>query len=159
MAKSMQPRRYESPRRREQAEATRSQILDAAKTLFERDGYSGTSIAAIAKEAGVAMKTIYLGFETKSGLLRALWNRQLRGDQDEVPVAEQSWYREVLEEPDPEKALRLNARNGRRRKESIAVLSQVIYRIPRSRRYGSGSRRNFAITSGRSSRPYTGGGR
>jgi AcrR family transcriptional regulator len=128
MAKSVQSRRYESPRRREQAEATRSQILDAAKTLFERDGYSGTSIAAIAKEAGVAMKTIYLAFETKSGLLRALWNRQLRGDQDEVPVADQPWYREVLEEPDPEKALRLNARNGRRRKESIAALSQVIYR-------------------------------
>jgi AcrR family transcriptional regulator len=128
MAKGVQSRRYESPRRREQAEATRAQILDAAKTLFERDGYAGTSIAAIAKQAGVAMKTVYLGFETKSGLLRALWNRELRGGKEEVPVAEQPWFREVVEEPDPEKVLRLNARNGRARKESIASLGQVIFR-------------------------------
>ena len=70
-------------------------------------------MAAIAEEAGVALKTVYLAFETKSGVLRALWHLRLRGDEDDVPVGERDWYREVLDEPDPERQLRLNARNSR----------------------------------------------
>ena len=69
-------------------------------------------------EAGVALKTVYLAFETKGGVLRALWNLRLRGDRDEIPIARQRWYREVLEEPDPERQLRLNARNSARRQAS-----------------------------------------
>ena len=63
-------------------------------------------MAAIATEAGVALKTVYVTFETKSGLLRALWNLLLRGDEDDATVAERGWYREVLDEPDPELQLR-----------------------------------------------------
>ena len=119
-------RRYHSPRRKEQAEATRREILDAAERLFIRNGYVATSMAAIAKEAGVALKTVYLAFETKSGLLRALWHRNLRGGREDVPVGDQEWFREVLEEPDPAKALRLNARNSRMVKTRIAPLGEVI---------------------------------
>ena len=78
-------RRYDSPRRREQAAATRREILEAAQRLFERQGYAATTMAAIAAEAGVALKTVYVVFETKSGLLRALWHLLLRGDQDDDP--------------------------------------------------------------------------
>lgn len=119
-------RRYESPRRREQAAVTRRAILDAAQPLFERDGYSATTMAAIAEGAGVSLKTVYVVFETKSGILRALWNLLLRGDDDEAPVAQRTWYRAVLEEPDPERTLRLNARNARRVKERAAALMAVI---------------------------------
>src|ERR671922_1608921 len=126
MAERVKTRRYESPRRREQAAATRRSILDAAQRLFEKQGYAATTMAAIAAEAGVALKTVYLAFETKSGVLRALWNVLLRGDHGEVPVAEQSWYREVLAEPDPERKLRLNARNSRAAKTRIAGVLKVI---------------------------------
>jgi AcrR family transcriptional regulator len=127
MADRVKPtRRYNSPRRQEQAAATRREILDAAQRLFERHGYAATTMAAIAGEARVALKTVYLAFETKSGLLRALWNLRLRGDRDELPVAQQQWYREVVEEPDPERQLRLNARNSRERKVQIAALLDVI---------------------------------
>src|SRR6478752_4992876 len=112
-------RRYHSPRRQEQAAATRRSILDAAGRLFERQGYPATTMEAIAAEAGVALKTVYVVFETKSGLLRGLWNHLLRGGDDELPVAEQEWYRELLDEPDPERQLRLNARNSRAGKERI----------------------------------------
>src|SRR5918997_3232117 len=96
-------RRYDSPLRREQAAATRRRILEVAQPLFEHDGYTTTSMAAIAAAAGVSLKTVYLAFETKSGLLRALWHLLLRGDEDDAPVRERRWYREVLDEPDPER--------------------------------------------------------
>ena len=80
MAERVKPKRpYESPRRREQAAATRLEILEAAQRLFERDGYAATTMAAVAAEARVALKTVYIAFETKSGVLRALWNLRLRG--------------------------------------------------------------------------------
>jgi AcrR family transcriptional regulator len=119
-------RTYNSPRRREQAAATRRQILSAAQRLFESQGYSATSMAAIAAEAGVVPKTVYLAFETKSGLLRALWHLLLRGERAELPVAQQAWYRQVIEEPDPERQLRLAAHNSRLVKERAAALMEVI---------------------------------
>ena len=119
-------RRYDSTRRRAQAAATREEILAAAQRLFERNGYGATTMAAIAEEAGVALKTVYLGFETKSGLVRALWNRLLRGEREEIPVAEQPWYREMLDEPDPVRQLRLNARNARAAKVRMGAILEVI---------------------------------
>ena len=100
-------------------------------------------MAAIATEAGVALKTVYLAFETKSGVLRELWNVTLRGDDGDVPVAEQAWYRETLDEPDPERQLRLNARNSRRGKERVAAVGEVIRsgaRRPIPRSPSSGAR-------------------
>ena len=127
MADVPNPKRsYDSPRRREQAAATRRDILEAAQRLFERRGYATTKMADIATEAGVALKTVYSAFETKSGVLRALWNVLLRGDDADVPVEQREWYREVIEEPDPERQLRLNARNARAVKERIAGVLEVI---------------------------------
>ncbi len=119
-------RRYESPRRRAQAAETRRQILEGAQRLFEQQGYAATTMAAIAAEAGVALKTVYVAFETKSGVLRALWNLLLRGDEDNAPVAERQWYRAVLEEPDPERRVRLTARNSRTVKERVGRMLGVI---------------------------------
>ena len=39
--------------------ATRHRVLDAAETLFVRDGYAATTIAAIAEEADVAVQTVW----------------------------------------------------------------------------------------------------
>src|SRR6266536_701964 len=120
-------RRYDSPRRREQAAATRRDILEAALRLFEQQGYAATTMAAIAAEARVALKTVYVAFETKSGVLRALWNMLLRGGDEDIPVAERAWYREVLDEPDPERQLRITARNSRVVKLRIGALLEVIH--------------------------------
>ena len=62
-------RPYNSPRRQQQAAATRRAILEAAERLFLRDGYPATTMEAIAGEADVSLKTVYLPFSTKSGLL------------------------------------------------------------------------------------------
>ena len=72
---------------------------DAAQQLFEREGYVSTTVEAIAAEAGVALKTVYVRFKTKSGVLRALWNLLLRGDDESIPVADRDWYRAVSASP------------------------------------------------------------
>jgi AcrR family transcriptional regulator len=119
-------RRYHSPRRRQQAAATRGQVLQAAQRLFEQHGYTATSMAAIASEAGVSLKTVYLAFETKSGLLRALWHLLLRGDEEAVPVGARPWFQAVLDEPDPARQLRLNVRNAKLVRARIGPLLEVI---------------------------------
>lgn len=126
MSPPVKRRRYESPLRREQAAETRRRIIIAAQELFERDGYAATSMAAIASAAGVSLKTVYLAFETKSGLLRALWHLLLRGEQDSLPLGEQPWYRAVLDEPDPERQLRLNMRNSLMVKARAGAILEVI---------------------------------
>jgi len=127
MADDVKPtRRYDSPRRRAQAESTRRDVLASAERLFEQQGYPATTMAQIAEDAGVALKTVYLAFEAKSGVLRSLWNLLLRGDEDDRPVAERDWYRAVLEESDPERRLRLNARNSVAGKRRLSRILEVI---------------------------------
>jgi AcrR family transcriptional regulator len=119
-------RSYDSPRRREQAAATRAAILDAALRLFEQHGYAATSVGAIAKEAGVALKTVYAVFGTKRGVLVALRSRLVRGSDDPVPVAEREWFRAVLDEPDPRKRLSLFAHNAALLKDRAGPLFEII---------------------------------
>ena len=126
MSETGEKRRYHSPRRQAQAAATRLEILEAAGRLFDRQGYEATTMAAIAAEAGVALKTVYVAFDTKAGVLTALWNLRLRGDDGDAPIAERAAYREVLDEPDPERQLRLNARNSRAGKQRIGQVAEVI---------------------------------
>lgn len=120
------PRSYHSPRRQEQAAATRQAILEAAQRLFEHQGYAATSMPAIAAEAGVALKTVYVVFETKARLLHALWEARLGGDEEAIPVFERAWYRRVLEEPSPERKLRLVAAQARVVKTRSGALLEVI---------------------------------
>lgn len=127
MSRDVKPRRrYESPRRREQAAATRLAILEAAERLFAERSYAGTSVGEIAEAAGVALKTVYAVFGTKAEVLRALWNLRMRGDEEAVPLAERAWFRETIDEPDPNRRLALLARNARIVRERTGVLPAIV---------------------------------
>jgi hypothetical protein len=127
MKDAVKPKRaYKSSIRGQQASATRRVILDAAKRIFEKQGYAATTMQAIAAEADVVPKTVYAAFVTKGGLLSALWDVVLRGSEDAAPVGSLPWYREAIEEPIPERQLRLNARNSRVVKQRIAGVVSVI---------------------------------
>lgn len=80
----------------------------------------------IAKAAGVALKTVYVGFDTKAGLLRVLWDERLSGAEADIPVTERAWYRGVFEEADPERKLRLVAAQSRVVKSCSGALMEVI---------------------------------
>jgi AcrR family transcriptional regulator len=126
MAQEIKRRRYDSSRRRQQAAENRRGILEAAERRFVRDGYSATSIAAVADEAGVSQKTVYLAFETKANLLRTLWNARLRGDEGDAPVGERDWFRSILEEADPERLLKALAAAAGRARERMGPTLRVI---------------------------------
>ena len=81
-------RTYNSTRRSRQAAETRAEILAAAVELFGEQGWSGTTLAAIASRAGVAVETIYSGFGSKKGLLRAALDVAVVGDAEAIPFAE-----------------------------------------------------------------------
>jgi AcrR family transcriptional regulator len=51
---------------------TRTQILEAARGMFEEHGYYGAGLGAVAKEAGVSRQAIYLHFPSKAELLTDL---------------------------------------------------------------------------------------
>ena len=57
--------------RAERAKATRQRVTEAAAPLFVRDGYVETTMAAIARAAGVAVQTLYLSFGSKVAVLEA----------------------------------------------------------------------------------------
>jgi AcrR family transcriptional regulator len=59
-------------RRQIQAEATRRDILAAARRLFAERGYAATSMAAIAEAAGAAVQTVYDSVGPKRAIVLAL---------------------------------------------------------------------------------------
>jgi AcrR family transcriptional regulator len=81
MATVKPKRRYDASGRQAQARRTRQVILDAAQRQFLEGGYAATTIAAIAAEAGVSVETIYKAFGGKPGLVRAIYQRGLVGQQ------------------------------------------------------------------------------
>ena len=97
-------RRYDSPRRAEQARQTRAAVTSAAQRLFLRDGFAATTIAAIAAEAGVSTETIYKAFSGKPGLVRAICEQALAGE-GPVPAETRSDHLQASE-PDPRKIIR-----------------------------------------------------
>ena len=90
----------------EQAQATRGRIVVAATELFVRDGFLTTTMAAVAKEAGVAVQTLYLSFGSKTAILQAAFDEALRGP---VPhdILESDWFQQVLTEEDGVAAVQL----------------------------------------------------
>lgn len=81
--------------RQQQAQATRERIAAAARRLFGTGGYGATSMETIAREAGVAPRTIYTAFGTKREILSFICERWL----EEARARELAG--QVFAEPDP----------------------------------------------------------
>jgi len=127
MTAAVKPRRsYESPRRREQAAETRRKILDAAERLFAQHGYAATSMPAIADQAGVALKTVYLACGTKADVLHALWDVRLGGDDQPIPVTDRPWYLQLLLADDPHQLLRIATHQSRAVKERAGEVMLIL---------------------------------
>jgi AcrR family transcriptional regulator len=81
-------------------------MLDAGRRLFLEHGYAGTTVGMVADEAGVAVQTVYKAFRNKPGLVKALVDVAIVGDDEPVPLMEREFVRTNMAEPDPAKKLR-----------------------------------------------------
>jgi AcrR family transcriptional regulator len=107
MSARVNPRRpYDASRRREQARQTRRAVLAAAHEAFVRDGYAATTMASIAAAVGVSVETVYKAFGNKPGLMKAVFDVAVVGDDEPVPMLQREFVRRTSAEPDPRVKLR-----------------------------------------------------
>jgi AcrR family transcriptional regulator len=120
------PRPYAAPNRGAAAQRTRASIVDAAKRSFEDVGWAGTTIAAVARSAGVSPKTIESAFGTKAALLAAAFDYAMRGDIDPIPVAQRPLGVAVEQAHDAKTMLRRHARYLRAIHERSARIAWTV---------------------------------
>jgi AcrR family transcriptional regulator len=69
---------------RRRKEARPEEILDAALELFTEKGFSATRICDVAKKAGISKGTLYLYFESKEAIFRAVVQEMISPELDRV---------------------------------------------------------------------------
>ncbi|HEY7488554.1 MAG TPA: helix-turn-helix domain-containing protein [Streptosporangiaceae bacterium] len=92
---------------------TEAKILRAATRLFLERGYARTTLSAVAAQARVGARTVYIRFGTKAALLKRVVDVALVGDTAPVDVRGRPWF--VLARTAPTLADRIAAlaRGGR----------------------------------------------
>jgi AcrR family transcriptional regulator len=107
------PRPYDATERRRLAEQqrreSRRRVVAAASRCFQDAGYAATTIADIARAAGVAVQTVYSAVGGKADLLIEVVNQAVAGDDREVMFLEREWMIELRAEPDPRRQIRIFA--------------------------------------------------
>ena len=115
-------RPYDASSRRENAARNRAAVLAACRELLFRDGYHHMTVRSVAEQAGVSPETIYKAFGGKPGLMKALWDVTLAGDDEPVPIADRPEMHEVRSAREPAEKLRLWAGFVRGANQRLAAL-------------------------------------
>jgi AcrR family transcriptional regulator len=113
--------------RRERAARTRRAIVRAAAEEFRTRGYHGTTMAAIADRAGVAVQTVYFVFHTKALLLTATIDDAVMGEDQPTPPEETDWWQEGATTDDGRRALDLFVTNVAAIERRAAALNRVAH--------------------------------
>jgi AcrR family transcriptional regulator len=120
-------RKYNSTRRKTQAQQTRMQIIEAARILFIEYGYTGASIEAIAKQANVAPETVFAIFGNKRTILMNLVAISVGGDDQPIPLMKRPGPQAVLQETNPNTQLRLFAHDIANILERVAPVMEILH--------------------------------
>ncbi len=75
---------------------TETELIDAARALFLENGYVATTLAQIARRAGLAERTVYVRFGTKATLFRRVVDQALVGDTQPIDFAHRPLTREAM---------------------------------------------------------------
>jgi len=106
-------RTYDARRRRERADderrETRNRVVAAARDLFVAKGYTATSMADIAAEAGVALQTVYKAGTSKAELLHMVVDAEVAGDDEQVMFAQRESFQALARQTDPRRQVRMLA--------------------------------------------------
>jgi AcrR family transcriptional regulator len=127
MAEEQHPkRRYNSTRRQAQAAETRRQIVEAARRLFAEHGYTGTTMEMLARQAGVAIETVYAIFGNKRAILSRLVDVSVGGDETPVALLDRPGPQATLHEPDQRRQVRLFAHDIREIMERMSPIFEML---------------------------------
>jgi AcrR family transcriptional regulator len=106
-------RSYDATSRRaradEQRRATRARVVAAARDLFLSRGYVATTMADIAREAGVALQSVYSAGQNKADLLHLVADLAVAGDDEDVMVIDRPQFAAIADEHDPARQVRMVA--------------------------------------------------
>jgi AcrR family transcriptional regulator len=80
-------------------------VVDAARALFLDRGYQATTIDAISDRSDVPAATVYRLFTSKLGILKALLDVSIAGDDEAVSLPERPQVAALFAEPVPEQLL------------------------------------------------------
>jgi AcrR family transcriptional regulator len=83
----------------------RRAVVEAARTLFVDRGYRATTIEAVSDRSDVPPATVYRLFSSKLGILKALLDVSIAGDDQALPLLDRPEVGALFAEPDPEKLL------------------------------------------------------
>jgi AcrR family transcriptional regulator len=83
----------------------RAAVIQAARVLFLERGYTATTIEAISDRADVPPATVYRLFSSKLGILKALLDVSIAGDDEAIPLPDRPHARALLHDPDPAEQL------------------------------------------------------
>ena len=119
-------KRYTSEVRDEQARRTRRAIVTAAHDLFLAQGYTATTIDAIADAAHVSRRTVFNSVGGKATLLKLALDWAIAGDDEPVPLADRPGVKAIQAESDPRKALALWAQMVTEIAARVAPIAEVI---------------------------------
>jgi AcrR family transcriptional regulator len=100
MSEPVKRRAYDSSRRQEQARRSRARVLAAARRRFLDEGYAATALPAVAADAGVSVESVYKAFRNKAGVLKAIFDVAVAGDDEPVAIMDRSWVAAIRAEPD-----------------------------------------------------------
>lgn len=101
---------YDNTSRTASARTTRRRVLDAARSSFLERGFAGTTIRGIAEAAEVSQETIYKTFGGKAGVLKAVYDTALVGDDEAVPLSQRPEALAVLDATQPDESVTAYAR-------------------------------------------------
>src|SRR5215217_8377379 len=104
----------------------RGAVVDAARSLFLERGYGATTMEAISERADVPPATVYRLFSSKHGILKALLDVSIVGDDEDVPMAERPQVRSVLADRDPKERLAGFAKHTAGVNRRIAPLYRIL---------------------------------
>jgi AcrR family transcriptional regulator len=126
MSGPVKRRTYNSTLRAEKARETRARILEAARKLFTAQGYPGTTLGQVGREAGVAADTVLDVFGSKKALLKAVLDVAVGGDDAPVQVLDRAGPQALRQEKDQHRQLEMLATGLTGQLERIRPMDDIL---------------------------------
>jgi AcrR family transcriptional regulator len=102
MDRDVKPRRtYDGAARQARTRRTQAAVVEAAQSLFVERGYAATTIEAISDRSDTPQATVYRLFSSKLGILKALLDVSIGGDDRAMPMANRPQVRALESDADP----------------------------------------------------------